>query len=167
MVERVVVIGGSVAGLGGAIGLHEHGIPVVVLERDPSPDCHDGEDAFRHWRRPGVTQFRHAHGFSARSRNLLLEHAPAVVDDLTADGVEVVNFFKLLAPPELWTEDDEAYGQLWTRRPGFELALRRYAERFIDIRSPAAAAGLELADQSGTVPRVTGVRMADGALLEA
>jgi len=78
MAERVVVIGGSVAGLAVGIGLHERGIPAVVLERDPLADCADGEAAFATWRRPGVTQFRQAHGFSARSRNLLLEHAPAV-----------------------------------------------------------------------------------------
>ena len=167
MVERAVVIGGSVAGLAVGIALHELGIPAVILERDPSPDCADGEDAFKSWRRPGVTQFRQAHGFSARSRNLLLEHAPAVIDALVADGVEVVNFFKLLAPPELWTEADEAYGSLWTRRPGFELAPRRYAEGFLDIRAPAAAVGLEFAPHNGAVPRVTGVRVDGGTVIEA
>ena len=167
MAERVVVIGGSVAGLAVGIGLHERGIPAVVLERDPVADCAGGEAAFATWRRPGVTQFRQAHGFSARSRNLLLEHAPAVVDALVDDGVEVVNFFKLLAPQEMWTEADEAYGALWTRRPGFELALRRYAEGFLDIRAPAAAVALEFAGANGGPPRVSGVRLDDGTVLEA
>jgi flavin-dependent dehydrogenase len=126
-----------------------------------------GEEAFNSWRRPGVSQFRHAHGFSARSRNLLLEHAPEVVDDLLADGVEVVNFFKMLAPPELWTDADEAYGSLWTRRPGFELALRRHAERVADVRSPVVVAGLTFADNGSPPPRVTGVRLADGTAIEA
>ena len=91
MIERVVVVGGGVAGLGVAIGLANRGIHVTVLERDPKAECATGEEAFNDWRRPGVSQFRHAHGFSARSRNLMLAHAPEVVEDLLADGVEVVN----------------------------------------------------------------------------
>ena len=167
MVGRVIVVGGGVAGLGVAIGLSRRGVPVTVFERDPQAECVTGEEAFNDWKRPGVSQFRHAHGFSARSRNLLLDYAPEVVDDLLADGVEVVNFFKLLAPPELWTEADDAYGALWTRRPGFELALRRHAERVADLRSPVAVAGLTFADEFGRPRRVTGVRLADGTVVEA
>ncbi len=167
MIGRVIVVGGGVAGLGVAIGLSRRGVPVTVFERDPQAECVTGEEAFNDWKRPGVSQFRHAHGFSARSRNLLLDYAPEVVDDLLADGVEVVNFFKLLAPPELWTEADDAYGALWTRRPGFELALRRHAERVADLRSPVAVAGLTFADEFGRPRRVTGVRLADGTVVEA
>jgi 2-polyprenyl-6-methoxyphenol hydroxylase-like FAD-dependent oxidoreductase len=166
VIERVVVVGGGVAGLGVAIGLANLGIPVTVLERNPKAECATGE-AFNDWRRPGVSQFRHAHGFSARSRNLMLEHAPEVVEDLLAEGVEVVNFFKLLAPPELWTDADDAYGALWTRRPGFELALRRHAERVAEVRSPVAVAGLTFADEFGHPRRVTGVRLADGTEIAA
>lgn len=165
MASRTVVVGGSVAGLAVAIALADLGARVTVLERDPAPDCKSGDEAFLKWRRPGVSQFRQAHGFSARSRNLLLERAPEVVDSMTADGVEQVNFFKMLAPPELWTEADEAYTNLWTRRPGFELALRRYAESKVEVRSPAAATGLVV--RPGQPPRVEGVRLADGAVLEA
>lgn len=165
MAGRVVVIGGSVAGLAVAIGLADQGVPVTVLERDPGPDCKSGEEAFLGWRRPGVTQFRQAHGFSARARNLLLERAPEVVEALAADGVEQVNFFKMLAPQDLWTDADEAYTNLWTRRPGFELALRRYAEARVELLSPAAADGLVVSQ--GRPPRVEGVRMADGAVVQA
>jgi 2-polyprenyl-6-methoxyphenol hydroxylase-like FAD-dependent oxidoreductase len=167
VIERVVVIGGGVAGLGVAIGLANRGIPVTVLERDPGAGCATGEAAFNDWRRPGVSQFRHAHGFSARARNLMLEHAPEVVEDLLADGVEVVNFFKMLAPRELWTEADDAYGSLWTRRPGFELALRRHAERVAEVRSPVAVAGLTFGEGFGHPRRVTGVRLADGTEIAA
>ena len=167
MARRVVVIGGSVAGLGVAVGLAEKGIPVTVLERDPPQDVGNSEEAFREWKRPGVTQFRHAHGFSARSRNLLLAHAPEVVDDLLAEGVEVVNFFKMLAPPELWTDADDAYGVLSTRRPGFELALRRHAERVAEVRSPVVVTGLRFADAPGSPRRVTGVRLEDDTVIDA
>ena len=165
MVRSVVIIGGGVAGLGAAVALADQGRVVTVLERDPMPECGSGDEAFLSWRRPGVTQFRQAHGFSARSRNLLLERAPQVVEALVADGVEEMNFFKLLAPPELWTEADDAYTNLWARRPGFELALRRYAEGRVDLHAPAAAAGVVIED--GDPPRVTGVRVAGGGTIEA
>jgi 2-polyprenyl-6-methoxyphenol hydroxylase-like FAD-dependent oxidoreductase len=86
---------------------------------------------------------------------------------MVSDGVEEVNFFKLLAPEELWTEADDAYTNLWTRRPGFELALRRHVEAHpgIDLVSPAACAGLVFA--SGAPRRVVGLRLGDGRVLEA
>ena len=72
---------------------------------------------------PGVAPgFRQGHGFSARARTLLLTHAPAVVERLRAEGVEEMNFFRLLAPEELWNDADDDYTNLWTRRPGFEPA---------------------------------------------
>ena len=167
VVSQVAIIGGSVAGLGAAIGLAAHGIGVTIIERDPGPTTESGDEAFLTWRRPGVTQFRQGHGFSARARTLLLTHAPTVVERLRADGVEEMNFFRLLAPKELWNDADDDYTNLWTRRPGFELALRRYVEDHagIDLVSPAAVAGLEFA--SGTPRRVTGLRLDDGTLIEA
>jgi len=167
MTTHVAIIGGSIAGLGAAVGLAEHGIAVTVIERDPGPDTESGDDAFLSWSRPGVTQFRQVHGFSARTRNLLMEHAPAVVERLRADGVDEMNFFKMLAPPELWTDDDDAYGSLWTRRPGLELALRRHVEAHssISLVSPAAVANLLFA--AGAPTRVTGLRLEDGTEIEA
>ena len=108
VIKKVGIIGGGVAGLGAAIALADDGLTVTVLERDAAPECSSGDEAFLEWKRPGVTQFRQAHGFSARSRNLLLDRAPQVVDALVSDGVEEINFFKMLAPPELWTDADEA-----------------------------------------------------------
>ena len=106
---RAVVIGGSVAGLAAAVGLARRGWQVDVIERDPAPDTDSCDEAFVSWNRPGVPQFRQPHGFSARSRTLLLEHIPEVVDRLLADGIPELNFFKELAPPELWEDGDEAF----------------------------------------------------------
>ncbi len=128
MVHRAAVIGGSVAGLASAIGLARRGWEVTVVERDVAPDTDDGDEAFLVWDRRNVPQFRQPHGFSARSRNLLLEHIPEVVDWLRADGIPEINLFKMLAPPELWSDEDDAYTGLWSRRPAFELAIRRTAE---------------------------------------
>ena len=142
--RRAAVIGGSVAGLASAIGLARRGWEVTVVERDLAPDTDDGDEAFLVWDRRNVPQFRQPHAFSARSRNLLLEHIPEVVDWLRADGIAEINLFKMLAPPELWSDEDDAYTGLWSRRPAFELAIRRIAEvePGVTIVVPAIVRGL-------------------------
>jgi len=169
MTERAVVIGGSVAGLASAVALARRGWSAHVIERDVAPGTNDGDEAFMAWDRPSVPQFRQPHAFSARSRNLLLEWIPEVVDWLRADGIEELNLFKVLAPPELWTEDDDAFTGLWSRRPAFELGVRRVAEREpgVTMHCPATATGLVYDDPAGAVPRVVGVRLADGVELRA
>ncbi|MHB8466542.1 MAG: FAD-dependent oxidoreductase [Acidimicrobiales bacterium] len=165
MMRTATIIGGGVGGLGTAIGLAGQGFAVTVVERDPTSTVDDGAEAFLEWERPGVPQFRQPHGFSARSRNLLLAHAPGVVDRLRADGIEEVNFFRLLAPESMWSDEDDAYTSFWARRPAFELALRREAESVaaITILSPMAVSGLVF---EGSRPlRVTGVDLADGRRL--
>src|SRR5688500_1060842 len=121
MAMRAVVVGGSIGGLGAALGLARRGWTVTVVERDADSPTDSGDEAFITWERPHVPQFRQPHAFSARSRNLLLKYAPDVVDRLRADGIEESNIFKLLAPREIWTAEDDAYTGLMTRRPAFEL----------------------------------------------
>ena len=164
---RAVVLGGSVAGLAAGAGLARRGWVVDVIERDVAPATDSGDEAFLEWHRPGVPQFRHAHSFASRARNLLLAHLPEAVEWLVADGIEEWNLFKLLAPPELWTAEDDAFTGLWSRRPAFELALRRLAEREpgVTLHCPAAAAGLLYDDAAGTTPVVAGVRLEDGTEL--
>ena len=158
---RIVVIGAGVGGLGAALGLADRGHDVLVVERDPPPPTTRGDAAFEEWDRPHVPQFRHAHGFSARSRNLLGTYAPAVLDRLRDDGIEEINFFKLLAPPELHRPEDDEFTGLLSRRPAFELALRLTADEHprIEIRCPAVVTGL-LHDDAGGV-RIVGVRIDD------
>jgi 2-polyprenyl-6-methoxyphenol hydroxylase-like FAD-dependent oxidoreductase len=168
MGKHVVVIGGSVAGLGAAIGLAKRGFTCTVVERDEAPDTEDGDEAFVSWERRHVPQFRQPHGFSARSRGLLAQHAPEVIERLTADGILTSNFFKELAPEELWEPDDDAFDGLQTRRPAFELALRRVAEAdsAITFACPAQVTGLVLGDAGADGrPVVTGVRLDDGSTL--
>lgn len=170
MERRVAVIGGSIAGLASAVALARAGWRATVIERDPAPDTDDGDEAFVSWERRNVPQFRQPHNFSARSRNLLLDRIPEVVDRLVAEGIEEVNLFKLLAPPELWSDEDDAYTGLWTRRPAMELALRRIAEvePGVTIKSPAVVDGLVTSrSDTGAPPRVTGIRVDDGSVLEA
>ena len=48
----------------------------------------------------------------------------AVLDRLRDDGIEEINFFKMLAPAELHRPEDDEFTGLLSRRPAFELALR-------------------------------------------
>jgi 2-polyprenyl-6-methoxyphenol hydroxylase-like FAD-dependent oxidoreductase len=167
---HAVILGGSIAGLAAAIGLARRGIGVEIVERDPGPPPCNGDAAFVEWERRGVPQFRQPHAFTARARNLLLEHAPEVVDLLRADGIEETNIFKMLAPPEEWQPSDERFTGFTTRRPAFELALRRTAEAEpgIELLCPAVANGLRFADRAaGRPPRVVGLTLEDGRELDA
>jgi 2-polyprenyl-6-methoxyphenol hydroxylase-like FAD-dependent oxidoreductase len=169
VIGRAVVIGGSIAGLATGIGLARRGWTVTIVERDPTSPVDDGDGAFTAWHRPGVPQWQQGHSFAARARNLLVEHIPEVLDRLTDDGIETLNLFRFMAPPEQWCDEDEAFGMLFTRRPGFELALRRTgeAEPGMDLLSPASAAGLIHDSSAYGVPRVCGVRLTSGDCLPA
>ena len=168
MTRHAAIIGGSVAGLASAIALARRGWEVTVVERDVSPETDDGYEAFLVWERRNVPQFRHPHAFSARSRNLLLAHIPEVVDRMVADGIDEINLFKLLAPPELWSDGDDAFTGLWSRRPAFELAIRRIAEvePHVTIVAPGVVAGLATSTDGGGL-RVSGIRLGDGSVLDA
>jgi 2-polyprenyl-6-methoxyphenol hydroxylase-like FAD-dependent oxidoreductase len=169
MSQRVVILGGGIAGLGAAIALARQGYPVTLIERDPAPPVDRDQDPFLTWERRGVPQFRLPHGFSARARNVLAAHAPDVLHRLRADGIEEINLFKRLVPSELWQPSDDEFTQLWARRPTFELALRRAAEAEAGVHlvCPAIASGLRLDGSPAGPPRVTGVRLADGRELAA
>ena len=160
---EIVIIGAGVAGLGAALGLDASGHSVTVVEQDVPPPTTNGDAAFEEWDRRSVPQFRQAHGFSARSRTLLLQHAPGVVERLAKDGIVEGNPFKLVAPPEIHEPDDDAFTGFQTRRPAFELALRLEAEDRPRIRfeCPASVTGLVFRPE-GSPPVVGGVQLADG-----
>jgi 2-polyprenyl-6-methoxyphenol hydroxylase-like FAD-dependent oxidoreductase len=162
MMARIVVVGAGVGGLGAALGLADRGHDVLVVERDTPPPTTDGDKAFDEWDRRHVPQFRQAHAFSARARNLLAQYAPAVLDRLREDGIEEINFFKLLAPPELHRPQDDEFTGLLSRRPAFELALRLTAAAHprVEIRCPALVTGLLHRDDSPS-RRIVGIRVDD------
>lgn len=168
MARSAAIIGGSVGGLAAGISLARHGWRVTVVERDPAPETNDGDAAFVEWERRHVPQWRQPHGFSSRTRNLLLANIPEVVERLRNDGVDEINLFTMMAPPEMHKPEDDEYAALWSRRPGFELALRRQAEeqKGLDLRSPAVVSGL-LVDPDGATPAVHGFDLDDGTRVEA
>ena len=81
---KVIVIGAGPTGLtlGAALAQRRHN--VVAIDRDGGP-ADDGS-----WRRIGVMQFEHAHGFRAQVPELLQAEWPAALDAWLALGAEPI-----------------------------------------------------------------------------
>lgn len=166
--KHVVVIGGSIAGLGVALALSGRGHRVTILEADatPLPPSHD--EAFAHWKRRGAPQTRHSHALLARLRNLIRDHAPELLEKLVACGAEELRFTdrarELFPDPEMEDGDDDIVA-LACRRITFEWILRRHVldTGLVDFRDGVSVERLEAAhDPASGLPRVTGVWAARG-----
>lgn len=161
--RHVVVIGGSVAGLGLALALSGRGHRVTVLEADATPLPDGPGEAFAHWDRRGSPQVRHSHALLARLRNLIRENAPELLEKLLAAGAEELRFTDrvrdLFEDPELEPGDEDIVF-LACRRTTFEWVLRRHVldSGRVDFRDGVTATRLEaLRDGERGPPRVTGV----------
>ncbi len=82
--ERVVVLGGSMAGLLAARVLSETFREVVLVDRDELT----GVSVYRR----GVPHGRHAHGLVARGHQILEGHFPGLTEQLIAAGVQPGDF---------------------------------------------------------------------------
>jgi 2-polyprenyl-6-methoxyphenol hydroxylase-like FAD-dependent oxidoreductase len=163
---EVAVVGGGVAGLGAALALARRGHSVVVFERDDTPMPHSADDAFE-WDRRGAPQVRHSHAFLARLVGLLKADYADIYQQLLDEGATEMRFGDDLPATmvdfEHQPEDDEL-SMLACRRTTFEWVLRRaaLAEGRVEFRTGTAVNGLTAA-RSSSIPRVTGVRLADGS----
>ena len=149
--NKIMVAGGSLAGLAVALFAARSGREVVLLEADDRPVPAAAEDLWQGWRRRGVPQFRQLHATQALGRSILAARAPDVLADLRAvGGCEA----QLLTAPEPAAAQ---LVQLRCRRPVLEWVLRRavLAELGVAFRSGAEVTGLRLSGRSR--PRVTGV----------
>ncbi|MCG8589257.1 MAG: FAD-dependent oxidoreductase [Proteobacteria bacterium] len=163
--KHVVVVGGSVAGLGTALALAQAGHRVTVLEQDATPLPATAVEAFEKWDRRGSPQTRHSHALLARLHNLIRDRAPEFLAELVANGAEPMPFSqfaeKLFDAPDLTPEDGEIT-MLACRRITFEWVLRRHVTALpgVTLRDGVSVQALlgEL-DDSGR-PRVRGVSLA-------
>jgi 2-polyprenyl-6-methoxyphenol hydroxylase-like FAD-dependent oxidoreductase len=106
---RIVVVGAGPVGAVTAIGLARQGHAVTVVDRDPGPPPSGA------WKRRGVMQFRHPHGFRPNVHAVLADVAPDVWHALLAEGC--VPAVPAGAPPGVVG--------LHARRSTFERGLRR------------------------------------------
>lgn len=159
---RIVVIGGSVAGLSTALFLARRGHPVVVFERDGGQLPETLRDIHT-WKRSPTPQAEHSHAFLARARQLLRDEIPDVLDDLVASGAREIPLAESLPASDLGMTPDDSDRDLVaiaSRRATFEWVLRRAvaAEPNIELATGRVATGL-LVDTGRRVPAVLGVRV--------
>ena len=83
---RVVVAGGSIAGLTAGLALTRSGHEVTIVERDGQPTPATAELAASAWPRGGVPQSRQPHGFICRVRADVRAAAPDLWRDLLEAG---------------------------------------------------------------------------------
>lgn len=163
MHERILVIGGGIAGLSTALALARAGRELTVLERDPPPPDTSADEAFEGWERKGVGHLRHSHAFLARLHMLIRDNYPDLMTDLLGAGCREIVFSDNL-PMALRDKykpvpGDEDMTILTSRRTTLELIMRRYAARQQNIRFVTGALVRDVlteTEESGKL-RVTGV----------
>lgn len=166
---EILVCGGGVIGLASAMMLARDGHAVTVLERDAADVPGSAEDAWQHWERRGVAQFRQPHNLFPRYRQILEDELPEVLDALVDAGATWVDFLATL-PPFITDRDprpgDERFRFVTGRRPTVEYVHARAAEneRGVTVRRGTKVEGLTAARGSNGVPHVTGVQTSDGVL---
>jgi 2-polyprenyl-6-methoxyphenol hydroxylase-like FAD-dependent oxidoreductase len=170
---QIVVAGAGVVALGTAMLLAGDGHQVTMLERDPDGPPADLDEAWEHWQRPGLNQFRMAHAFLGGFREVLDGELPEVAKALADAGALRLNFIRSVLPPSMtggWQDGDERYEWLTGRRVMMEAVLATAAELTpgVRIRRGTAVAGLVTgASALAGVPHVTGVRTKAGEVITA
>ena len=119
----VIIVGAGPTGLTLGAALARRGHRVLAVDRDPGP-LPDGT-----WRRRGVMQFEHPHGFRPPVRDLLLTEWPEAWRAWLALGAE---------PVELGAPSSGAQIGVRSRRLTYERALRRAAA---EVHGLAVATG--------------------------
>jgi 2-polyprenyl-6-methoxyphenol hydroxylase-like FAD-dependent oxidoreductase len=164
---NVIVIGAGMGGLSTAMLLALDGHDVTVLERDPEGPPDSPDEAWEHWRRRGVTQFRLPHFALARWRELVERELPDVARALEARGG--LRWNPIDALPDTLTgnrrEGDDRYTSLTARRPTLEASVAAAARNTYGllIHRGVAVDGLLTGEPAAAgVPHVTGVRTTDG-----
>ncbi|UGQ11086.1 tryptophan 7-halogenase [Yinghuangia sp. ASG 101] len=157
--ERVLVIGGSIAGTLAAAAVAPHFTEVVLLDRDELPE----EPVFR----KGVPQGAHFHALLAAGRQAMDELLPGFSEHAFAMGAA-----RLDSAQDVMRLDRVGWSPrfpstlefLMASRPLIEKALRDKAKELPGVRYES---GVEVTGLTAHDGRVTGVRTKDGRAFRA
>lgn len=171
MGSKIVVLGAGVCGLAAGMLLRRDGHEVTILERDPGPSPGSPQEAWEHWTRAGVTQFRQPHYLQSRGRIMLEEELPDILGALEAAGG--LRFDPLCLMPRTITDrtprdGDERFKTITARRPVLEHVLSRTAdaEPGLQIRRGVGVRAVVVHTRNG-IPHIGGVRTDAGEELRA
>jgi 2-polyprenyl-6-methoxyphenol hydroxylase-like FAD-dependent oxidoreductase len=169
--SRIIVLGGSVAGLLCGMQLARRGHDVTVLEREPQAAVARPADALPVVR-PGAPHAVQGHVVLARAAAEIRRALPDVYAALLAAGV---GEFDLAAAVPAAIADrapragDDDLVALQTSRHTLDRVLVEAAQSTpqLDLRFGTPASGLVIARDGSAPPRVTGVQTAGGEALAA
>jgi 2-polyprenyl-6-methoxyphenol hydroxylase-like FAD-dependent oxidoreductase len=163
--DRVVVVGGGIAGLLAARVLAESYLDVRVLDRDAM------ELEERAGARRGVPQGRHVHALLPRGRQLLEELFPGLTEALIDEGApsgDLLGDARVHLSGHRFARVDAGLSTVSVSRPYLETAIRHRVRQIqnVTFAPPCDVLGLVT---TGRPRRVTGVRLlrrADGSAEE-
>lgn len=145
---RVVVCGGSVAGLAAGLLLARRGHAVTIAERDDAELPDSPAKAWADWDRKGVAQLRQFHAYTARTRSILRSLLPDVLDALFEAGAQetdLIEEVRRFLPHEFERQPgDDDLAIIRCRRTTLEWVLRQkaLAEPAVEWRPGARVLGV-------------------------
>ena len=161
---KIVIAGGGICGLAGAMMLADDGHDVTVFERDDAPPPPGPAEA-SDWDRRSVAQFGLGHWMHSRGTSILRDSVPRAYELIRDNGGLSFNLVTYLlgvqgVDPE---PGDDRFDLVTGRRSTLEWALATAADEHpgVQVQRGRAIDGLS-ADTTGAMPHVTGLRMADG-----
>ncbi|MBV9396900.1 MAG: hypothetical protein JO062_02915 [Bryobacterales bacterium] len=158
---RIIVAGGSIAGLSSALVLARAGHEIVLVERDHVEVNGTSAPAAFEWRRDGIPHFQQPHALLPRGRLLMLQELPDVYRQLLDAGALEYDCSRIIPGPS--QPEDKELIALAVRRPLIEWALRRAIAREPRVEVFEATRITGFAGRPGTIPHIDGVRTARGA----
>jgi 2-polyprenyl-6-methoxyphenol hydroxylase-like FAD-dependent oxidoreductase len=138
---RIVVIGGGLIGFATALMVAKQGHDVTILERDPAAPPGTPDEAWDHWERQGVMQFRQPHYLLPQGLRVLEEHLPEMACAIRGAGAIPHTMLSALPPGITDRAARPDDGKFLTSTRGGRCSSRRWRARPAGSWRSAAARG--------------------------